>query len=172
MCSASLSRPRPSRSRPPSALRYWRSASGEPHLWARGTSRSWKEKRRSASTPDGARRSAERCSDYGLFAQPDVDLGLVGRDPLLCSLVRVHVIPGDHLRDSVLVGVRPAEALHHADGGRAARGELLAHELQERVARICTRVLLRVAALLLVVETALEPRGQLDTRELVRRVQI
>ena len=38
--------------------------------------------------------------------------------------------PAIMLGDGVLVGVRPAEPLHDADGGRAARRELLAHELR------------------------------------------
>src|SRR5207248_11140388 len=89
-----------------------------------------------------------------LLAEPLVDLRLVGGDPLLRRLIGVHVVPGDHLGDGVLIRVRPAEPLDDADGRRAARRELLAHELQQRVARVLARVLLRVAAELLVVQAA------------------
>src|SRR5581483_7584317 len=107
-----------------------------------------------------------------LLAEPLVDRGLVLRDPLLSRLVRIHVLARDEAGDIVLIRVRPAEVLDDGDGRRAARRELLAHELREHVRRVGARVLRRRPALLLVVQAALEPLRELDLRELIRRVQI
>src|SRR5256886_4525460 len=109
---------------------------------------------------------------HQLLTEPLVDFRLVRGNPLLCRLVGVHMVAGDQLGDRVLIGVRPLPALDESDGWGAARGELLAHELEQRVLRVRTGVRLRVASGFLVVLAAFEAGWKLDQVDLVLRVQV
>src|SRR3954453_6015032 len=64
-----------------------------------------------------------------LLAEPDLDLRGVGLDPLLGRLVRIDVLPGDLVGDSVLVAGGPPPVPDHLQRRRAALGELRADQL-------------------------------------------
>src|SRR6266542_3196488 len=119
---------------------------------------------------DRPKRSVE--SGFELLTEPLLDLRLVRRDPLLRGLVGIQVVAGDHLGDRVLVLVRPAPTLDDRDSGGAARRELLAEELEQRVARVRARVRLWIASVLLVVLATLETGRELDHVDLVLCVEV
>src|SRR6266511_1116351 len=119
---------------------------------------------------DRPKRSVESASE--LLTEPLLDLRLVRRDPLLRGLVGIQVVAGDHLGDRVLVLVRPAPTLDDRDSGGAARRELLAEELEQRVARVRARVRLWIASVLLVVLATLETGRELDHVDLVLCVEV
>src|SRR5207248_8944587 len=105
--------------------------------------------------------------------EPGLHRGLVGLDPLLRGLRRVHVLPGDQVRDGVLGLVRgPVPVPQELDRRRAALRELRAEELLERVGGVRAAVLLDVAAGAAVVLAALEAGRQLHLGQVEVLVQV